>query len=231
MNQRPSVALLAALIFLESPRFASAGMPSISLSDMAAARIQTISFFLACLLLSSWALQRIWNGLTGDFPRLLRLSYRRALGVISLWGMLFLLILTMISGARELLTPEAWHKEGLTYKLNTATEAPKASTMDIQRQERLRALWVWLIHYAQTHGGQFPPDDQVYGIPEQVWSIPDPSGLRYVYRGGQAPGQDLAPLAIEPDVFERGRLALFTDGTVARISPSNLPVISRPENR
>jgi hypothetical protein len=36
---------------------------------------------------------------------------------VTLWGLLFLLILTMISGARELMTPGAWEKHGSTYRL------------------------------------------------------------------------------------------------------------------
>ncbi len=34
-----------------------------------------------------------------------------------IWGLLFVLVLTMISGARELMTPGAWEKEGFTYVL------------------------------------------------------------------------------------------------------------------
>jgi hypothetical protein len=41
---------------------------------------------------------------------------------VTLWGLLFLLILTMISGARELMTPGAWEKHGSTYELK---DAPK----------------------------------------------------------------------------------------------------------
>ena len=33
------------------------------------------------------------------------------------WGSLFVLVLTMISGARELMTPGAWKKDGITYVL------------------------------------------------------------------------------------------------------------------
>jgi hypothetical protein len=36
---------------------------------------QVISFFVLVLLLATWVIQRIWNGLRGDFPRLPQLSY------------------------------------------------------------------------------------------------------------------------------------------------------------
>ena len=94
-----------------------AGMPSFGLTDIAHMRLETISFFLLVLVLSAWGVQKLWNGLTKDFPKLPRMSYARAVGVICLWGLLFVLILTMISGARELMTPGAWEKHGATYKL------------------------------------------------------------------------------------------------------------------
>ena len=94
-----------------------AGMPSFTLSDVAKLRLDSISFFLACLLLSAWGVKALWNSLAHDFPRLPRMSYFRALSVITLWGFLFVLVLTMISGARELLTPGAWEKQDVTYKL------------------------------------------------------------------------------------------------------------------
>jgi hypothetical protein len=94
-----------------------AGMPTFTLTDLAKLRIDAISFFLVVVLASAWGVQRVWNTLAKDFTRLPVMSYKRALGVITLWGFLFVLVLTMISGARELLTPGAWEKNGATYKL------------------------------------------------------------------------------------------------------------------
>ena len=74
-------------------------------------RFQTISFFLLLFLLCSWVIKWIWNAARSDFPRLPHLSFRRAMGLVAVWGLLFLLVLTMISGARELMTPGAWKKE------------------------------------------------------------------------------------------------------------------------
>ena len=89
----------------------------LTLSKLAKLRLDAISFFLVGLLASGWAIQLIWNSLAKDFPKLPRMSYLRSLGLIALWGLLFLLVLTMISGARELMTPGAWRKNGLTYEL------------------------------------------------------------------------------------------------------------------
>jgi hypothetical protein len=102
-----------------------AGMPSVDFSDIAKARIDTISFFLVGYLLIAWGVKWFWNDMRKVFPKLPKLSYWRALGLQTIWALLFVVVLTMISGARELLTPGAWEKDGATYKLAkpVATEA------------------------------------------------------------------------------------------------------------
>ena len=105
MNRRRKTIAIATLLFFGHTNIALAGMPSITLSDLARMRIQTISFFLLVFLLCSWIVHRIWNGLGKDFSWLPVLSFRRAMGLVALWGLLFVLVLTMISGARELMTP------------------------------------------------------------------------------------------------------------------------------
>jgi len=108
---------------------ALAGMPAALPSDVALVfrlndepyqRFQAISFFLLGIAVSAWALRGLWNFLARDFVRLPRLSYLKALVVVILWGLLFVIVLTMISGARELMTPGAWKKTGVTYTLDNA---------------------------------------------------------------------------------------------------------------
>lgn len=94
-----------------------AGMPSFTLTDIAKLRLQSISFFLVVLLLCAWGVKALWNTLAKDFPKLPRMTYGRALAAMALWGFVFVIVLTMISGARELLTPGAWEKQGATSKL------------------------------------------------------------------------------------------------------------------
>lgn len=101
---------MGAITLEEIPRY-------LTLSKLTKLRLDAISFFLVALLASGGAIQLIWNSLAKDFPKLPRISYLRSLGLIALWGLLFLLVLTMISGARELMTPGAWRKNGLTYEL------------------------------------------------------------------------------------------------------------------
>ena len=209
---------------------ARAGMPSLTLTDLAEARLQTLSFFLILFLASALAIQALWNSLRRDFARLPRLTYPRALAVTGLWGLLFILVLTMISGARELMTPGAWDKNGLTYKLNSDRNPDASRAVWTQvladRKTRLIELKANLWSYASAHDGQFPPDDQPPGIPATAWETSDPSRIRYLYFPGHktAPsdGPDPPIVACEPSVFASRRLALFADGQIREMNPVDL---------
>ena len=96
---------------------AMAGMPSLVLSDAANLRLSGISFFIALLLLTALGFKYLWNYLRRDFARMPHLSYAQALAFTLLLGLLFNIILLMIAGTRELMTPGAWEKSGITYKL------------------------------------------------------------------------------------------------------------------
>lgn len=104
-----------------------AGMPSIlpdswefetSLNQVILQRLDAISFFVAVFLFSTWGVQGLWNYLARDWQALPRITFARAFSLVLLMGMLFAVVLTMISGARELMTPGAWEKVGWTYKLS-----------------------------------------------------------------------------------------------------------------
>lgn len=96
---------------------AFAGMPSVTLSDVAALRLSAISFFLVLILFAAWLVRILWNYLRRDFPGLPMLGYRRSLALVLLLGLCFNIVLLMISGTRELMTPGAWEKHGTTYQL------------------------------------------------------------------------------------------------------------------
>lgn len=214
---RPAPLTLAAAIWLGPVASAHAGMPSIMLTDIARLRLQSISFFLACALVCAWIVRRIWNGLRADFPRLPYLSFGKATGLITLWGLLFLLVLTMISGSRELLTPGAWTKSGATFKLATPPDPAREARR--QHLDRLRiALWT----YARGHDRCFPPNLDAPEIPEEAWQMPDPSGMRYIYRGGLSLDAGATPLAFEPGIFGPERFVLRADGVILAMTPEEL---------
>ncbi len=58
---------------------------------------EAISFFLAALLVSAFAVRWLWNRLAKDFAWLPRLSVGTSLAVVAVWGLLFLVVLTMIA--------------------------------------------------------------------------------------------------------------------------------------
>src|SRR5262249_51401995 len=151
------------------------GMPSITLTDLARMRVQGISFFLAGLLVSAGLIQFLWNYLRKDFPVMPRLTYGKAVGVVGLWGLLFVLVLTMISGARELMTPGAWEKQGLTYRIATEpTEDLHTVYAPEVRKKKLDQLRLDLWEYARSHDGQLPADRDTAGLPATSWLLPGP---------------------------------------------------------
>jgi hypothetical protein len=219
-------------MFLLAPTPALAGMPVILLNEMARMRIQTISFFLFGFLVSSKLIQWVWNGLSKDFAVLPRLSYAKALGVVTLWGLLFVLVLTMIAGAREFMTPGAWEREGKTYRLSEppkSTQQPTEESVEIARYTKLESLRMALWDYADTHQGRFPDDRYPRDIPDEKWQLPDVSGLRYLYVGGLKSGLPSRPLAYEPEFYENGRMVLFTDGRVQLLKNGELDRSLRAE--
>lgn len=237
-NMRATMTTLTRSIFvslaivLVAPRFAAAGMPSVTLADLsrevsrmtrtgltdlARQRLEVISFFLLGLLACAGVIRWVWNGLRKDFPILPRLSFARSLGIIVLWGLLFVLVLTMISGARELMTPGAWEKKGLTYRL-VQPKPPPVEAEIRARYETISRMGAYLIGYARVHDGAFPTVEGAGEIPEALWRVPSPGGGRYVYVGGRMAddeaGRWRSPLAFEPESVGPDRLVLMTNGMV-----------------
>jgi hypothetical protein len=184
------------------------------LSDFGVLRFQTLSFFLVVFLLSALAFQWLWNWLQRDFPWLSRLSFGKAVGVVFLWSLLLIIVLTMISGARELMTPGAWKKQGFTYKL--AEDAKPQPQVDLvaERRQHLEKLRTALFQFAAFHQGRFPRSDEVSAIPDTLWEIPGAPGLRYLYVPDLAAGHVPHLLAYEPELGAGPRLVLCVNGDV-----------------
>jgi hypothetical protein len=208
----------------------SAGMPSVTLTDAASMRLQSISFFLVVFLVSALVIRWIWNTFTTDFPRLPRLSYLKALGLVGLWGLLFLLVLTMISGARELMTPGAWKKDGLTYTLGDQKKPddPLPVPTEEARQQKMKSLFSALAAYAVSHKNEYPPPNDT-AIAAERWRVPGPSGMRYVYLPNRSTNDPGRVLACEPEIFGEWRLVLFTDGNIRRMTSAELAPLLAPE--
>jgi hypothetical protein len=224
------VGLLAGSLLCLAPAPALAGMPAplptdpdqvLRLNEPVRFRLQAISFFLAGLLLCALAVRLLWNYLASDFPRLPRLSFGKALAGVLLWGLLFVVVLTMISGARELMTPGAWEKQGFTYKLKQPSAPAEPSPLALRRQqlERLKgALW----HFAATHKGRFPSAGEMGQVPADLWNVPDSGGLRYLYVPGLSADSSPTPLAWEPELDPEQRLVLRTSGEIVSLRSSDI---------
>ena len=194
---------------------ARAGMPSYDLNDVVALRLQDISFFLVLLLASAYGFKLLWNFSFRPLPKVPQIGYRHALGLTTIFGLLMLLVLTMISGARELLTPGAWRKQGITYRLNSPAN-------EEQRREHLRSLHAAMRHYQSTHAGQMPPHEYAPEIPHELWRSLDLEGTRMILVNWPATGSATNWLALEPKSFGSKRLGVTRDGEIRPITSEEL---------
>lgn len=213
-------------------------MPSYSLSDIVTARLEVISFFLMMALGMALVFQKCWNVLARDFSAMPVLNYRKSVAIIFVASLFCGLILTMISGARELMTPGAWTKVGAVYKLSEPKREPIVWLDHARRRGMVQfrdALW----EYASRHDGKLPDDPITAGIPQSIWRSPDLSGTPYGYLS--RPGQKLKTLdlpkepateaevdpeshvlAYEPFTFGEERYALLSSGEVIKLSAKQL---------
>lgn len=229
------LAPLSAAIVLLLARVAQAGMPSVGLTEFAHVRLSIISFFLLGLALSAVAIRLIWNWLANDFAWLPRLTFTKACALVTLWGLLFVVVLAMISGARELMTPGAWRKTGLTYALaDESTQPPiaidAAAIEERQmhlRRAKLQRLSAALHRFAATHDGKFPKSlDEISAT--ETWDVPGFPGTRYILRPVADISDSPGPLAHEPEVFEGDPLVLLTSGEIVQRPASSLSAAENP---
>lgn len=219
--------LLALVLWVSLSTSALAGMPSVSLTNMGRMRLEVISFFTVLLLLSTLLILLLWNMLAKDFKWLPRLTFFRALLVTILWGLLFVFVLTMIAGARELLQPGAWERTGALYKLsdddkveNEDARQAQARLLD-RRTDAMRDLRAVLFSYAAANDGLFLPSTEVPGITPAILEIPNAHGAQYIYRPHHKQSDDPpAIIAFEPEIFGNGRVVLYSDGRVELLAES-----------
>lgn len=206
---------LTAVLITQFTASAQAGMTVYGLNDFYETRLQDISMFLVVLVVCSAGLMFLWNVLARDFKSLPRLKYRHALALSVIFGLAMLLILTMISGIREVLTPEAWRKQGTAYKLNSPT-------MEEERRVSLARLRDALHQYAQTHDDKFPPHDFVPEIADKLWETVDYRRSRFEYQHGLTLADTNRVLAWEPERFGEKRFALFVGGEITSLTKEEL---------
>ncbi len=201
-------------------------------------RLQAISFFVFALLLCTAIVWGLWNFLRRDLQWLPRLSFGKTLVGVVLWGLMFFIVMAMISGARELMTPGAWKPNGFTYKLNApappVTNAPAAVNAAAgeqllePRRKHLEELRQTLWHFAATHDGRFPSGDDLEEIPKDRWQIPGWAGFRYLYANGLKAGDKTGELlAWEPEIERERRWVLLTNGDIVQKSSDEIAELVR----
>ncbi len=195
-------------------------------------QLQALSFFLACLFVGAFAVKGLWNYARRDFPVLPQISYRRALSLVVLWGLLFVVVLTMISGARELMTPGAWRKQGWTYQLEKGT-APPSKSLTGDRSDRragLEQLRTWLWQYAATHDGKFPArDDSLLDAP--LRDVPGNPGLQFLLVPDRAAEESGRLLAFEPQIDGADRLVLLTNGMIGTMRTGEIRAATKRDEQ
>ena len=199
---------ITVILWLAGAAEAFAGMTVVTLTDMARSRLDALSFFLALYFLIALLVKLAWNQLAAAFSVMPRLSYRRALGLVFVTGLLFYVVLTMISGARELLTPGAWEKQGTGYR-------QRENAVDLTKDERrknMRKLQDAVWTYARGHDGNAPPSPLVSEMKPDAWLYPD--GGLYCLMPGVKPGVGRKILIYEPSAAGSRRFVLLADGSI-----------------
>jgi hypothetical protein len=218
--------IVATIVFLFAgfPSVAQAGMSTVTLSEFGTNRLIGISTVLFLLIVVvATVLTRCWNSLIKD-TNLPRLTHPKAIGFGFLGGLLFFLVLVMIAGSRELLSPGAWRPIGILYELNDKPKSPILDTgfdsetlipeidcpearLAVRRENLVRmraALW----KYADENDGVFPEE-----LPTQLQTIPVSGGVKYQYCP-QENAKESYYLVLEPDMNEPPRLGLNRQGMI-----------------
>ena len=211
--------IVAGLLLLASSPAANAGMTVYGLNDLYRMRLQELSFFLLLFLICTLLFRGLWNVVAKDLSWMPRLSWKQAGGLSLLLGALMLLVLTMISGIREVLTPEAWRKQGTAYRLDSVEQEPV-------RKRRIEELRGALLTFADANGGRFPKHDFSGEVADHFWQAPDRNGSRYVYLAGRTKAEEgaSAMLVVEPPNFGSERFVILTNGEVRKLGEKEIAI-------
>lgn len=224
---KPFIRFVTAVAIVLTGAVVQAGMPSPQwiVTESGQARLHNISFFLLVLIGSSAGVWGLWNTLRRDFPRLPALRFRGAVAAVILLGLASFVVLTMISGARELMTPGAWERSGATYRLkegtadaNAAGSIKEESELQQLRRARIDVLRFHLWNAAARNDRRFPDSLAAAQVPAELRGVPTPPRMEYRYFGGRSLDEEESILLMEPAIYGPTRLALMTTGQIRAVS-------------
>lgn len=230
IHRRFTFAVMAVLLCALKPCHAGMPITPVRISEVAALRIQALSFFIVLFFVLALVVKVAWNTLAKDFKAMPRITYLRSLCLMFIWGLAMSVLLTMISAARELMTPGAWERVGWTYKVtDPGMNVSEFEKWKLARKNSMSQLADALVAYAKAHEGKFPPHRYVPEIPAEDWRSLSPSQTDYVYLPDRELGQEipeiaahlkdelLSPLRIiayEPDGLSAERWYMLSDGSL-----------------
>ena len=228
-GQRCCVAAFFAVTVLQV-QSVYAGMPMItySLSEYGANRLIGISTALFVVgVLAALPIMSCWNSLVAgneDARFLRKWSYPKALGFTFLSGILFMLILVMVAGSRELFSPGAWVPDGVLSKTVFSVQMEKLEqvqtqaeqNLDLMRRDAIIKLRDALRLYAKKHDGRLPGSIEELEF-VTLWDIPFASGMRYEY----FPNENDAnlPLLREPSLLPNAKFSVGRAFEIVEVVP------------
>lgn len=215
---------------LLSSQIAEAGMPMPVLTRYGMDRLIGMSTALFILMVVvAIPIRLCWNALFVSIkadendPAIKPLTYPQALGVTFLGGFLFLLVLVMIAGSRELLSPGAWIPDGAMSKTLYSVERERIAQstggddrkgIDLLRRDAIVRLRDSLMLYSKEHDGQLPDSIEQSGFGD-LWLIPFAAGIRYEYYPSEADG----PLVRESNTVPDARFSIGRKFEITEAAP------------
>jgi len=204
------------LLLSGQPLWAGMPSPELIITELGERRLEELSFFVVGFLVLTAVVRVLWNTLHKDIPALPQLTYGRTAILLVIWGLAMTVVLSLVSGARELMTPRAWEPDGITHRLSQPASVP----LDVlaRRVGRLESLRTTLLRFAATHQGAYPTGDEAREIPDDVWRVQPDLPMKFVYVEGLTAESTEAILVFEPEIYDDGQLVLMASGRIARLS-------------
>lgn len=225
-----TVGLFCFVAVLLCSQAVQAGMPMPVLTRSGTDRLIGMSTALFILMvIVAIPIRLCWNALfvpiktDENEPTAKPLSYPQALGVTFLGGCLFLLVLVMIAGSRELLSPGAWIPDGAMSKTLYSVERERIAQstgtdgqrgIDLLRRDAVVRLRDALMLYIKEHDGRLPDSIEQSGFGD-LWLIPFAAGIQYEY----FPTETELPLVREPKTLPDNRFSIGRKFEITEVLP------------
>lgn len=193
-----------------------AGMPSpvLVFTELGKRRAEELSFFVFTFLVCGFLVKLLWNYVVAGVAWAPQLTYAKALGALSLWGLVMVVVLSLVSGARELMTPAAWEPNGATHRLAKQKDESPATSQQSERKTRIEKVRFALWDFAAKHQGELPTIEQWNELPAETRACEPSETILYRYEPGATIGSETKVIVFEPRWYDDQYL-LYGDGSIA----------------